>query len=79
MPLAQVFACILFITMTDSIALDVFRSVFPLLSDLGIHISRILGVKAVNSAHKGVNGSPKHHVEEAEHKKQRTSFLIPLT
>lgn len=53
--------------------------IFPLLSELGIHISRILGVKAVNSAHKSANESPKHYIEKEENKKQRTSFLIPLT
>lgn len=57
--------------MTNSITLDVFRSDFPLLSELGIHISRILGVKAVNSAHKSVNESPKHYVKEKENKKHR--------
>lgn len=69
--MSYLFVCILFIPTTDSIALDVFRSVFPLLSGLGIHISRILGVKTVNSAHKSGNESPKHYVEEEENKKNR--------
>jgi hypothetical protein len=49
---------VLFVSVTDSVVLDVSRSRSFLLSELGIHISRILDVRVVNGAHKSINGSP---------------------